>query len=315
MLHLLRGKDRKRCKLTAFSGVLLVIKRKRRFGDRNDGHKVRTLAPMFKVSPYIMKKRSDASNFIDDTIDIEVAEKYIAEKRKEGLKGLGMLHLFVASYVRTISQRPGINRFINGQKIYSRNCIEVNLAIKKDMKLNSMDTVIKIEFEPDATIADVYEKFNQVIEENRAEGDVSSFDSAARVIDFIPGLVKKFTVWLLNLLDYFGLLPRFLTKLSPFHGSFFITSMGSLGIPPIYHHIYDFGNVPVFCSYGAKRTVFELTREGNVVEKKYIDYKFVTDERICDGHYFASALKLFKSILKNPYCLSSPPEEVIPDID
>lgn len=71
----------------------------------------------------------------------------------------------------------------------------------------------------------------------------------------------------------------------------------------------------MFCSYGAKRTVFELTREGQVVEKKYIDYKFVTDERICDGHYFASALKMFKAIMKNPECLTAPPEEVIPDID
>ena len=290
------------------------MKRKRRFGDRNDGYRVRSLAPMFKVSPYIMKKRSDASNFISDCIDIENAEKYIAARRKEGLKGLGMLHLFVAAYVRVISQRPGINRFISGQKIYSRNNIEVNLAIKKDMSLNSMDTVLKLEFEPNVTIDDVYNKFTQVIEENRRVGDVSSFDSAARIIDFIPGLVKKFTVWLLNFLDYFGLLPRFLTKLSPFHGSFFITSMGSLGIPPIYHHIYDFGNVPVFCSYGAKRVAYELNKDGQVVEKKYIDYKFVTDERICDGHYFASALKLFKAIMKNPECLSNPPEEVVPDI-
>ncbi|HBL84837.1 MAG: hypothetical protein A2Y17_05115 [Clostridiales bacterium GWF2_38_85] len=291
------------------------MNRKRRFGDRSDGYKVRSLAPMFKVSPYIMKKRSDACNFLDDSIDIENAEKYIAEKRKEGLKGLGMLHLIVAAYVRTISQRPGINRFINGQKIYARNNIEINLAIKKDMKLNSMDTIIKLEVKPDATIKDIYDKFNTIIEENRTEGDVSNFDSAARVIDYIPGLVKKFTVWLLSFLDYFGLLPRFLTRLSPFHGSFFITSMGSLGIPPIYHHIYDFGNVPVFCSYGAKRTQFELNREGKVIEKKYVDYKFVTDERICDGHYFASALKMFKSYMKNPECLTNPPEEVVEDID
>ncbi|HPE96079.1 MAG TPA: hypothetical protein PLT66_08450, partial [Bacillota bacterium] len=145
--------------------------------------------------------------------------------------------------------------------------------------------------------------------------DVSEFDSVARIINLIPGLFKKFTVWLLNLMDYFGLLPRFLTKLSPFHGSLFITSMGSLGIPPIYHHLYDFGNVPVFCSYGAKRTVIELNRQGKAVEKKYVDYTFVTDERICDGHYFASALKLFKEIMKHPEQLSSPPEKVIDDID
>ena len=54
-------------------------------------------------------------------------------------------------------------------------------------------------------------------------------------------------------LEESGLLPRALTDLSPFHGSLYITSMASLGIPPIYHHLYDFGNVPVFCSFGKKR--------------------------------------------------------------
>ena len=48
----------------------------------------------------------------------------------------------------------------------------------------------------------------------------------------IPGVVLKFTVWLLRTLDYFGLLPQFLLEVSPFHGSLFLTSMGSLCIFP-----------------------------------------------------------------------------------
>jgi len=91
--------------------------------------------------------------------------------------------------------------------------------------------------------------------------------------------------------------------------------MGSLGIPPIYHHLYDFGNIPVFCSYGAKRTVNVLENDTAVTEKKYIDFTFVTDERICDGHYFASALKMMNDLFKNPSRLDSPPEVVKEDID
>ena len=53
-----------------------------------------------------------------------------------------------------------------------------------------------------------------------------------------------------NFFDYFGWLPKWLTDLSPFHGSMIITSMGSLGIGPIYHHLYDFGNVPLFVAIG-----------------------------------------------------------------
>ena len=129
----------------------------------------------------------------------------------------------------------------------------------------------------------------------------------------IHGLLLKFFVFLLQGMDYFGLLPRFLTKLSPFHGSLYITSMASLGIPPIYHHLYDFGNVPVFVSFGKKRRVFETKRDGSVVLRKYIDCNFVTDERIVDGFYFASCLRYLHNLLSDPWQLDTPPEEIIRD--
>jgi hypothetical protein len=91
--------------------------------------------------------------------------------------------------------------------------------------------------------------------------------------------------------------------------------MGSLGINPIYHHIYDFGNLPVFLSYGRKRTAFEYDRSGNLLKKRYIDIKAVTDERICDGFYFASAFKYFKKLIENPDVLETAATEVIEDIE
>lgn len=247
-----------------------------------------------------------------DTLDIEKADEYIYKKRQQGLKGFGMLHVFLASYIRIVSQRPALNRYIRGQKIYARNCIEIMLTIKKEMKLEAPDTVLKLFFPPDATSDTVYKILTEEIEKSREIE--SEFDGLAKVLNYIPGLFLKFTVWLLNLFDYFGLIPRKLTKLSPFHGSFAITSMGSLGIPPVHHHLYDFGNIPVFCAFGAKYTKYELQSDGTVIRRKYIDYKFNTDERICDGHYFAAAFKLFKSIMKNPECLDEIPEKVYEDI-
>ena len=125
----------------------------------------------------------------------------------------------------------------------------------------------------------------------------------------------KFTVWLLKLLDYFGLLPRFLLELSPFHGSLFFTSMGSLGIRPIYHHLYDFGNLPVFGSFGMKRKAYELAEDGSVVQKKYIDLKFVLDERIVDGYGYATFFKYYRRLIQHPEVLDNPPDEVVRDID
>lgn len=288
-------------------------KYKRRFGDRPDGRKIRSLDPLNMVGPYIMKKRNDANNMVSVSIDIENIEKYIRKKRAEGLKGFGLLHVMLATYVRTIGQRPGVNRFISGQKLYARNDIQVMMTIKKEMKLDAQETVVKAYYSPSDSPEEVYRIFNKLVEENKAEGDQNGMDSVARILNYIPGLLLKFAVWFLNLLDYFGLLPKFLLKVSPFHGSFFITSMGSLGIPAIYHHLYNFGNVPLFCSYSAKRNEYVINKDGVPEKRKFVDFKFVMDERICDGHYYASALKMMMDYLKNPEKLDEP-IEVVPDI-
>ena len=115
-------------------------------------------------------------------------------------------------------------------------------------------------------------------------------------------------------LDYFGLMPPLIARASPFHCSYFITSMGSLGIPPIYHHLYDFGTCPVFFSFGTKRRTYELDMDGSVKRKHYLDFTFVLDERICDGYYYASALRLLKQIVRDPWQLDKAPETVIEDI-
>lgn len=286
----------------------------RRFGDRNDGRRLRTLSPMFSVSPYIMKTRNTSQNFICDQIEVTAVDRYIAEKRRAGWKGFGVLHVILAAYVRACARYPGLNRFIAGQRIFSRErVIEINMTIKKEMSTASPDTVIKVTYDPADTAEMVFRRFDEAVQQVKDTPLNSSFDKLAGALNLMPGLLLRGFVALLQLGDYFGLLPRWLTRLSPFHGSFFITSMASLGIPPIHHHLYDFGNVPVFCSFGKKRRVYEVKRDGSVVRRKYVDCNFVTDERIVDGFYYASAIRYIHGLMDDPWQLDSPPEVVVQD--
>lgn len=275
--------------------------------------RVRTASPMLVITSYIMKTRVGSQNMIADKLKIDNVDKYIKEKQAEGYKNISYMHVLIAAYIRTVSQRPALNRFIRGQRIYTRRNVEISLTIKKQMNLESPDTVVKVILPPGATAVDVYEKLNQVVTDYR-ESPGGDFDNTAKVLSYIPGLVLKFSIWFLNLLDYFGLLPSFLTGVSPFHCSFFITSMGSLGIPAIYHHLYDFGTCPVFCSFGTKKREYSLSDDGTVHKDKYIDVTFVLDERICDGYYYASSLRMIKSLIKNPWQLDVPPEQIVSDI-
>ncbi len=290
-------------------------KRRRRWGDRSDGRRLRTTSAMLKFMPYIMARRSDALNTYSDSFNVTEIDAYCRRKVKEGYTHFGFLHVFLAAYIRVVSQRPGINRFISGQKAYARNDISVVMTVKRSMTLEANDTCIKVHFDPADTIDQVYEKFNAVIEANTTEEGSNTFDKVNKLLLFIPGLLLRWTVSFLFFLDYFGWLPKKLLEVSPFHGSLIITSMGSLGIKPVYHHIYDFGNLPIFVSYGAKRSVVTMDKDGRMSKHKYIDIKVVTDERICDGYYYASAFKLMRRFIENPEVLETPPETVYEDID
>ncbi len=291
-------------------------KRRWRWGDRSDGYKLRTINPMNKFMPYIMPQRCDACNTYSDMIDVTKTDKFCREKVKQGMTNFGFLHVMLASYVRAISQRPGINRFVSGQKIYARKRIDIVMTVKKTLSLESPDTCIKVTFNADDTVDQIYEKFNAAVSKvQQAPEDKTSFDKLNKALSLIPGLLCRWTVKFLNFLDYFGLLPKKILWLSPFHGSMIITSMGSLGIRPIYHHIYNFGNLPVFIAYGGHRSVVSSDRQGNVTTKKFIEMKVVTDERICDGFYYASAFKIIKRHAENPELLELPPEQVVEDID
>ena len=286
------------------------------WGDRSDGRRLRTLYPMAQISPYIMVTRNSSDNHFADTVEISNVERYIRQKRREGMTNFGLTHVILAAYVRTVAKYPGLNRFLSGQKVYSRGGdVQVCMTIKKEMSSDSPDSVIKLHLKPTDTAQDVYRQFDKMVEEVKNAPLNSDFDNTARALSLIPGVFLKFVVWLLRALDYFGLLPRFLLEVSPFHGSMFITSMGSLGIAPIYHHLYDFGNLPVFCAFGCKRRANEVTAEGEVVQRKYLDMKFVLDERIVDGFYYATVIKYMNRIFQHPEILDEPPTEVNQDID
>lgn len=289
------------------------IARKRRFGDRREGRLVRSLPPMTKLMPFIMRHRNDALNSFQDEFEVTNAEAYIREKRAQGKTDFTMLHLLIAAYVRTVSQRPGLNRFVSGQRIYTRDDVEVNFVIKKEMKLESPDSSISVHLPTDATADEVYTALHNAIETARNED--TSFDDTARILDYLPRLVKRFAVGLIYALDYWGLLPKFLTDLSPFHGSIFFTSMASIGLPPIFHHIYNLGNVPLFMAFGVTKKRYELQKDGSTAEKRYMGYSLVMDERICDGYYFASAFRYLNGIMRNPKVLDSKPEKIEQDVE
>ncbi len=275
-----------------------------------EGHRIRDLYPFDTFIPYVMVERNDSQNTVNDFFEIAPTEKFIKEMRDEGLEGFGVLHVILAAYVRMVSQRPKTNRYIRGQRIYGRNEITVSLAIMRKMSIDGMETTIKMHFKPDYDVYQVYDEVTKKIEQGMKDTET---DKYAKILTKIPGLMLKAAMWFLKTLDYFNLLHPALKEASPFHASMFITNMASLNIPPIRHHLYNFGNCPIFIAFGAKRTMYDFTEDGDPIKKRVVDITVNMDERTTNGYYWASSLKMFKHYMAHPELLKEKPEQVFED--
>ncbi len=291
-----------------------MSKNKRRFGDRKEGRLLRSLTAYAKFVPFIMAERSDRSNYYEESFEVSGIDKMLRRLRVQGYKGIGMLHFLIAAYVRGVSMLPGINRFVVGRRIYARDNIEVVMVVKRSLAVDATETTIKVVFEPTDTIIDVYRKMTEKINEIKASEEGNSTEDVAEALCRAPRFLLRFAITVLKILDYFGWLPESLVNASPFHGSMIITDLGSLRIGPIYHHIYNFGTLPVFIAFGAKRHAYELDRHGNMVDRKYVDCKFVLDEGTVDGHYYAQFLQAFRYMVQHPEIVEAPPTKVIEDV-
>ncbi len=290
-------------------------KRRRRWGDRYDGRRLRSLDPFYQITPYIMRSRSDSQNFFVERLDITHVEKWLRGQRDAGRSDIGFLHVLTAAVIRTIAQRPQLNRFVAGQRIYARNELTVSLALKKKVEDQSSETTVKLSFQPTDTVFDVAERLNAAVVENKASETKNETDNTAKLFMLAPGFLVRFLVFLMRSLDFYGKMPKAIHRASPFHTSVFITDLGSLGIRPVYHHLYDFGTTSLFVAFGAKERHREIDREGRQVERKYVSMKVSTDERICDGAYFASAFKQMAWYMKYPAELEQPLARVEEDVD
>lgn len=280
--------------------------------DRYDGWRVRNVDAVFGIIPFILRTRIDSQNFFEENIPVEGIEAFVRRYQDE-IPGLSFMHVIVAAMIRMYAQRPYLNRFVVWNKIYARNHINMSLVIKRSIRDNGEETLIKPEFEPTDTIHDVVRRMKEEIEENMPEGTVNGSDSASRIFRSLPSFVVRIAAFLMHNLDKVGLLPKAINRISPWHCGLFLTNLGSLGIGPIYHHLYEFGTCSVFVAMGNKTKVHTVSPTGEHRTHRFIGLKFVTDERICDGHYYAASMKLMRRLLANPEQLLTPPETVLVD--
>lgn len=286
---------------------------KKRLGDRYDGRRVRHSDPTNVIIPFIMKTRNDAQVEFDAEIDISNVENRIRERRKNG-ESISFLDYFFTALIRTVAEYPRLNRFIAGRRLYSRDDLALSIVVKKEMNIETEATPVKMIFEKDSSVDDVAELLQKTITANKGgTGIKNDTDKFMNIINRLPRFLFSFVIDFLTFLDFYGHMPKFIHRLSPFHTSMFVTNMGSIGSGPIYHHVYNWGTTSIFIAMGTKKKLRVIDSDGKIVEKKVMKLRFVADERIGDGFYLSKALKYFTGLFLHPEILEQKAERVLED--
>ena len=267
---------------------------------RPDGKRVKNLPPIVAAIPYIMPKRYDAQNMITEYVDEDALRAFIRDKRREG-KRTSHMAVIIAAYYKAVLENPKLNYFVVNRKIYERNHFCVSFVLLKKLPDGRPDeTTLKIYLEPTDTVFTVTEKIENVIAANAATEQKNNTDKFARMMFSVPGL-PRFVVGLLYRMDQWGILPRKIIDLSPFHTSMFITNLASIKTGCIYHHCYEFGTTSVFVCMGKP-----VAGIGGDTEKKMMPLGVVMDERICTGYEYAAFCNDFRKNLSNLSVLEKP---------
>ena len=276
---------------------------------RTDGRRLRHTDPMYRVAAHIMDKRVDSINMTTIDIPYEPIQEYINKKRKEGIN-ISHMALIIATYVRILAEFPVLNRFVVNKKVYARNEVAVGMVVLKSLEDHD-GTMSKMYFDKTNTVFEVNDIINKYVSENREAPENNGTEKIIKVLLSVPGLLTV-GVKFFKFLDKYGLLPKAIIDMSPFHMSMGITNLASIRTNHIYHHCYEFGTTSLFLAMGNLREVAK--RKGDeVVFVRSIPIGVTMDERICSGSYFATAFRQMKKYLQNPELLEAPPEKVIED--
>ena len=64
-----------------------------------------------------------------------------------------------------------------------------------------------------------------------------------------------------------------------------------------------------------KEKVIPVIKKDQIVHEKHMGWGVVSDERFCDGLYFANSLRQLRKIVRNPASLEKKLERKIEDVD
>jgi hypothetical protein len=257
---------------------------------RFDGDLVRTSGTR-AIMPYILPSRTGASVHFEQELDVTRAQAFCDAQNAAGKK-LSIFHIYTYAVVKTLHERPRLNRFTSGGFHYQRKEIELGFSAKKAMRDDAAMVAIKRRFDAKEDFQGHLARLESGVKEGRSS-EKNQTDKELSIFLALPGFLLSMLVSFARWLDARNALPKALIESDPLYCSVFVANLGSVGLDAVYHHLYEWGNCPIFAALGRVR---EVERDGE--KRKVCTVKYTFDERIEDGLYCARSLEHLKAIVE-----------------
>ena len=281
--------------------------RKRRWGDRRDGRRVK--APGLQtVMGYLLPKRTDCEVYINDTIDATELLAYLEKKNASHPDyKTTIFHCAVTGMARMVSERPLMNRFIQGYRMYERNEISISFVVKRRFADGADESLmVLVPGETDNLDSISRRIVGNVQETRKSEHSTGGVDALLDGFAKLPRPILMVAVRIIRWLDFWGINPKFLTEGDPNYTTILCSNLGSIKTPAVYHHLNNYGTNSVMITIGTLHKEEILMPDGAKEIRDVIDFGATLDERIADGFYFARSMRLIKHVFAHPELLDLP---------
>jgi pyruvate/2-oxoglutarate dehydrogenase complex dihydrolipoamide acyltransferase (E2) component len=275
--------------------------------SRADGTLVPGLSPVRYIMPFLMRGRNESAVLHEARFDLSRTHAWLARWSETHARKATLFHLVLWAVARTLHERPGLNRFVSGARLYQRSGVFLSFAAKTAFADDAPIVTIKIECPADDTFEACVERVARAIEGSRAPAagagekrKASTVDKELALAMKLPAFLLRGVMALLHWLDRVNLMPAGMIAGDPMYASAFLANLGSLGIDDTFHHLYEYGTVSLFGAVGrAEKAVF-VGESGAPEVRDALKMCWSFDERINDGFYCASSLKGVQRIVEDP---------------
>jgi hypothetical protein len=169
------------------------------------------------------------------------------------------------------------------------------------MKRGAPLLVLKRRFEPEESFSAMVTAMGAQLQTAKFGGAKSSVDSELGLVLMLPGFLRRLVFAAYRGLEALGMFPSVFIDNDPLYASVFLTDLGSLGMDPGYHHLYEYGTIGIFGAIGRART--ELIGDpntGRMERQRIATVRWSFDERVEDGLYAGYGLKHVKRLVEDP---------------